>query len=267
VLADHLDTHPDTDWVMANSIVTEVEESGLHRSDVMVYDRSGATKHDVLLETCYLSWVGGMYRKSIHDRFGYYDQLFGAAGDTEFKNRILPHISVDFIDQPLGIFLNYPEGQTTASPRAEIEDSRAWYLYRTPAGAAWALDGEPVHVVEALLRRALWYRKSYRTDCSTDLEYAAILAAHLRAREPGVARHVALAAELARVVHLMRSLEVAPVGITQVDAAGRVAMTLGALWRAEQRLRRQFDLPDLRLDVLNDNRYDQHSWLWKTTNV
>ena len=267
VLADHLDTHPDTDWVMANSIVTEVEESGLHRGDVMVYDRSGATKHDVLLETCYLSWVGGMYRKSIHDRFGYYDQLFGAAGDTEFKNRILPHISVDFIDQPLGIFLNYPEGQTTASPRAEIEDSRAWYLYRTPAGAAWALDGEPVYVVEALLRRALWYRKSYRTDCSTDMEYAAILAAHLRAREPGVARHVALAAELARVVHLMRSLEVAPQGITQVDAAGRVAMTLGKLWRAEQRLRRQFDLPDLRLDVLNDNRYDQHSWLWKTTNV
>ena len=267
VLADHLDAHPATDWVMANSIVTEVEESGLHKGDVMVYDRSGATKHDVLLETCYLSWVGGMYRKSIHDRFGYYDQTFGAAGDTEFKNRILPHISVDFLDQPLGVFLNYPEGQTTASPRAEIEDSRAWYLHRTPAGAAWALDGEPVPVVEALLRRSLWYRKSYRTDFSTDIEYSAILASHLRAREPGVARYVALASELARVVHLMRSLEVAPPGITRADAVGRVALTLGELWQAEQRLRRQFDLKDLRLDVLNDNRYEQHSWLWKTSNV
>ncbi len=267
VLADHLDAHPATDWVMANSIVTEVEESGLHRQDVMVYDRRGATKHDALLETCYLSWVGGMYRKSIHDRLGYYDPTFGAAGDTEFKNRALPHIGVDFLDQPLGLFLNYPEGQTTASPRAEIEDSRAWYLHRTVAGAAWALDDEPVHVVEALLRRALWYRKSYRTDYSTDMEYAAILASHLRAREPGVARYGALASELARVVHLMRSLEIAPPGITRADATGRVAVTLGELWQAERRLRRRFDLPELRLEVLNDNRYEQHFWLWKTSNI
>ena len=266
-LADHLDAHPATDWVMANSIVTEVEESGLHRQDVMMYDRHGATKHDALLETCYLSWVGGMYRKSIHYRFGYYDPTFGAAGDTEFKNRVLPRIRVDFLDEPLGLFLNYPEGQTTASPRAEIEDSRAWYLYRTPAGAAWALDDEPVHVVEALLRRALWYRKSYRTDCSTDMEYAAILASYLCSREPGVARYRTTAAELARVVQLMRSLELAPAGLTQVDAVGRVAITLWELWQAEQRLRRRFDLPDLRLDVVNDNRYEQHSWLWKTSNV
>ena len=95
VLAQELDENPDVDWVMSNSIVTAVDDAGLYKNDIMPYDRTGAGKDHVYLETCYLSWVGGMYRKSIHDRFGYYDETFGAAGDTEFKNRILPYIKRD----------------------------------------------------------------------------------------------------------------------------------------------------------------------------
>ena len=45
------------------------------------------------------------------------------------------------IPQTLGVFLNYPEERTTASPKAEIEDLRAWYLHRTVAGLASAAPG------------------------------------------------------------------------------------------------------------------------------
>ena len=50
-----------------------------------------------------------MYRKSIHERFGYYDSTFKVAGDTEFKSRILKFINVAYINENLGIFLNYPD--------------------------------------------------------------------------------------------------------------------------------------------------------------
>ena len=58
----------------------------------MPYDRRKYQQDLVYLETCYLSWVGALYRRSIHDRFGYYDGSFRGAGDTEFKSRILPFI-------------------------------------------------------------------------------------------------------------------------------------------------------------------------------
>ena len=76
-------------------------------------------------------WVGGMYRKSIHEHFGYYDSTFKVAGDTEFKSRILKFINVAYINENLGIFLNYPDERKSETPLAEIEDLRAWYLYRT----------------------------------------------------------------------------------------------------------------------------------------
>ncbi|HQU43608.1 MAG TPA: glycosyltransferase, partial [Pirellulales bacterium] len=89
VLADELDADLQVDWVQANSLVTRVNERGHWVSDVMTYDRSGYAQRLVYLETCYLSYVGAMYRRTIHERLGYYDASFGAAGDTEFKNRVL----------------------------------------------------------------------------------------------------------------------------------------------------------------------------------
>ena len=187
VLARELDRNPGVDWVMTNSLVTAVDDKGLYQRDIMPYDRTGAGKDHVYLETCYLSWVGGMYRKSIHDRFGYYDEDFGAAGDTEFKNRILPHINVKFVDSGLGLFLNYPEGQTTLSPRAEIEDLRAWYMHRTPGGVRYAFENRPVEDAEALLCQTLGYRKSFCRHISSDIEYGSYLSRYIRTRKPNSA--------------------------------------------------------------------------------
>ena len=115
-LADALDADPRADWAMADSLVTDVDAAGVYAGDVMAYDRTGYRQDLVYLETCYLSWVGGLYRRSIHDRFGYYDESFRAAGDTEFKNRIMPHIRSVHVPRMLGVFNNYPEARTTASP-------------------------------------------------------------------------------------------------------------------------------------------------------
>jgi glycosyltransferase involved in cell wall biosynthesis len=269
VLAQELDQHPATDWVMANSLVTAVDETGLYKNDIMRYDRSGATKDHVYLETCFLSWVGGMYRKTIHERFGYYDETFRGAGDTEFKNRILPHITVRFVDRVLGLFLNYPDGQTTASPMAEIEDCRAWYLYRSPAGIRYAFENRPLEDAEVQLRRALGYRKSYCLHISTDIEYAALLANYILSRDPNSALAKTLAPGLNEMLGHLRDLEFADTIRSRPRAMGSLRRAWAAFKRNQMihsaLLKTLVDHEtQLQYQILNDNRHEQHSWLWQS---
>ena len=121
-LADELDANPDIDWVQGDSIVTDVDANGAFVKDVITYNRDGYSQGMVYLDTCYLSYVGALYRRSIHDRVGYYDGSFCAAGDTEFKLRAAPFIRSRHVPRLLGVFLNYPEERTTQSPLAEVED-------------------------------------------------------------------------------------------------------------------------------------------------
>ena len=265
VLARELDENPDVDWVMSNSLVTSVDDAGLYKHDVMPYDRTGAGKDHVYLETCYLSWVGGMYRKSIHDRFGYYDETFGAAGDTEFKNRILPYISTKFTDHGLGLFLNYPEGQTTLSPRAEIEDLRAWYMHRTPGGVRYAFENRPVEDAEAVLRLTLGYRKSFCRHISSDIEYGHHLARYIKTQKPDSAVAGAVDAGLTDMLQSLREFEFS-------WRVPRGWENFALMFRARRAAVRYQKAHSLSLggsarpyyDLLNDNRYEQHSWLWRS---
>jgi len=262
VLSLELDCHPAIDWIMANSLVTAVDNRGIYKNDVMPYDRNGGTKDHVYLETCYVSWVGGMYRRSIHERFGFYDETFGAAGDTEFKNRVLPHITVKFIPRTLGLFLNYPDERTTASPRAEIEDLRAWYIHRTPGGVEYAFAERPVDDVTSLLAACLGYRKSYCRHISTDIEYATHLSVFLHSRKQS---NDFLLKSVSNLLIDLRTMEYAETPPKPVPCARRMLTS----WRRAMQFDKARDIESLAsgpaYKILNDNRFEQHSWLWKTT--
>ncbi len=265
VLADHLDRNPDTDWVMANSLVTAVEDNGVYKHDIMTYDRRGANKDHAYLETCYISYVGGIYRRSLHARHGYYDESFTGAGDTEFKNRILPHIQVDFLPANLGIFLNYPDDRTTASPRVEIEDIRAWYMHRTAGGIRYAFEKRPVADAEALLAIALGYRKSFCGHYSSDIEYAAYLVDYISNRDPASHLARAISGEVNGMLTRMRSLEFAETMPRPLSCVRRLISDWRAAVRSQAAVRRTAGATSLaHFAILNDNRFEQHSWLWKT---
>lgn len=268
LLADELDRNPSVDWVMSDSLVTAVEDDGVLNHDIMQYDRAGGTKNHILLDTCYISWVGGMYRKSIHDRFGYYDEHFRGAGDTEFKNRIFPHIKVKYVDRLLGLFLNYPEGQTTASSMAEIEDCRAWYLYRTAGGVRYLFDGVPIEEAEALLALTLGYRKSYLSHISMDMELAVPLARYILRRKPASALARFVATDVEQLQHSLRKLEFmnGPIGAAELKARILGAWRDGVLAQERHRagLGRLGITAMPTYEMTNDNRYEQHSWLWKS---
>lgn len=262
VMASALDNDSDVDWVMANSHIMDVDSRGVLARDVMTYDRTDATKDHVYLETCYLSWVGGMYRKDIHDRCGYYDETFRGAGDTEFKNRILPDINVKFIPATLGIFFNYPEERATASPMAEIEDSRAWYIHRTLGGVRYAFENRPLEDLKKQLLRTLGYRKSYCGHLSTDFDYGMVLAEY-GCERGGDDWWQAMRADLVRLRKILLTLEYG-------FKPGRLSLRqYKGLFKEALNLQRKHadmlgDNAQPTYNLFNDNRYEQHSWLWRS---
>ncbi len=265
VLADELDRSPHVDWVMGNSIVTEVDEVGLYKNDVMPYDRTGGTRNHAYLETCYVSWVGGMYRRALHERVGFYDESFRAAGDTEFKNRVLPYAEIKYLPRTLGLFLNYPDQRTTASPRAEIEDTRAWYLHRTPGGIRYAFDRQQPESAKQLLLHCLGYRKSFCQHVSSDIEYGKYLADYLASTLPDDRRVARLRDDLTTMLGNLRTLEFLSHiegRISAVYPLLRVYTQFRSMERAHHSVLEGAAVPHYR--VFNDNRFEQHSWLWRS---
>jgi hypothetical protein len=162
----------------------------------------------------------------------------------------------------LGVFWNYPDGQTTRSPRAEIEDLRAWYLHRTPGGIVYLLQNTGIHETESLLLAALQYRKSFCRHTSSDVDYASHVVRRLARRWPQ-SRTGGLAEGIARLLRTYRDLDRLPEASAQ------------AIWEAEHRVRlieaqvseqHRRVLPGFSptYDVFHDNRYEQHDNIWPT---
>ena len=262
ILADELDHDSKVDWVIADSIVTAVDKKAIFDRDVMMYDRKGYRHQWHYLDCTFLSYVGGLYRRDIHDRFGYYDETFQAAGDTEFKNRILPFITSKHVLRSLGVFNNYPEERTTQHPRAEIEDLRAWYLHRTVSGMAYAFDNRPVEEAIQLLKDTFAYRKCFCLHTSTDIDLAASLTAYLATRDDaGQWRNASK--YIQEILGIYAGFELLPSRkLALIDQA-----KFAQKWRRLMKLRRvhqtQFDLDgEPAYKVFNDNRYEQHWWSW-----
>jgi glycosyltransferase involved in cell wall biosynthesis len=268
-LARQLDENPEVDWAMADSVVTNVDREGVYDSDVMPYDRTGYRQDLVYLDTTYLSWVGGLYRRSLHDRFGWYDETYRAAGDTEFKNRLLPFIRSMHVPQLLGVFNNYPEERTTASPRAELEDLRAWYLWRTAAGMEYAFGHRPVTEAIELFKTSLRYRKAFCGHISSDFDLAHSVAEYLAERPEGGAIGANALRAMDETRRIMRSLEIWQQPVRRDPGRVRDAAWMFGRLRRLRHLaeshRNEFSLADVpSYEAFNDNRYEQHWWSWST---
>lgn len=261
-LAGVLDAEPHTDWAQGSILTTEADKYGNQASDIMTYDKTGYTNDLVYLETCYLGPVGAMHRKAVHDRVGYFDSTFRGAGDTEYKNRVLPGLKVTTVPDLLGLYVNFPEERTTQSPTAELEDGRAWYLHRTPAGVRYAFDGRPVEDLERQLVRCLWYRKSYLQKMSTDFALAEAVATVLRERAPDSPVLAAFGPGVEAVARAYRGLDEFP-GVRPDVWTAHARAQKDAVLAALADHKRLGRLPaDVDYCYVNDNINEQHHWLW-----
>jgi len=261
VLADELDKNPNLDWVQGSSVVTSVDSAGRLLEDIMPYDRRGYRHGHFYLDTCYLAYVGGMYRKSIHSKFGFYDPSFKAAGDTEFKSRVMPFIKTGFVDRVLGVYWNYPEERATQGPRAELEDLRAWHLYRSLAGVEYAFSSWDLEDVVGFFFDCLGYRKSYCQHLSTDVELALNVLDFL-GREAEDFPADEFREGLKKLISAYRALE-RPINnthISYVRAVSRAWETACEVADYHERLTGGKVKPAYML--FNDNRYEQHIHPW-----
>ncbi len=261
-LANKLDNNPTLDWVVGHSLVTEVNQQGNWLGDVMTYNRSNFEQNLVYLDTCYLTYVGGLYRKNIHDRFGFYDETFKGAGDTEFKNRVSPYIKTALVDDVWGVFWNYPDERTTQNYFTELEDLRAWYLYRSLGGIEYAFGEKKIKDVENLLLSCLNYRKSFLETDSTDFELAWQLILYLEQKSPN-SNYLIIKKNINHFNKIFTSLEL-------VDEQ---KIEKKMLWYFFQWIKNDYKLSkiinkntnlDLKKTFLlfNDNRYEQHFYAW-----
>lgn len=261
-LASVLDAESDIDWAQGSILSTMADKYGNQDTDVMTYDKTGYVNDLVYLETCYLGPVGAVHRKSLHDRLGYFEGSFRGAGDTEFKNRVLPGLKVKTVPDLLGLYVNYPEERTTQSPAAELEDVRAWYLHRTPAGVRYAYDNRPVEDLDRQLIRSLWYRKSYSPRHSTDFMYAEAISKVLRDRAPQSEVLAILGPGVEQVCRAYRNLD----HLTGVQPDQWYAFTLeqrNAIFSILQKHRTLGMYPaDIDYWYFNDNINEQHHWFW-----
>jgi glycosyltransferase involved in cell wall biosynthesis len=183
-LAAFLDRRRDVDWVQGNAVAIDVNAAGSYLRDVAAYDRGFDSQHLHHLDRCAISHAGALYRRSIHDLVGLYDDTFRTGADTEFKNRALPFIRVASVPETLGTFLHYPETAAVRSPTAEIEDLPAWDLHRTPGGIRYAFAASDDDDCLGQFRRALHFRPSDEDAPASDVDYAWNVAEYLRRHRP-----------------------------------------------------------------------------------
>lgn len=263
ILADKLDGDDNLDWVVGNSLVTEVDENGHWLRDIMTYNRDNFHQDLVYLDTCYLTYVGGLYRRNLHSRFGFYDENFRGAGDTEFKNRVLPHIHCGFVNHLLGIFWNYPDDRTTQSPLTEIEDLKAWYLYRSLGGLKYAFDNKDTGRIEKLLLHCLNYRKSFLTNQSTDIDLAYQLILWLAENNPN-SSFLQLREGIDKIRQIYQKLEYFNDKKPYFWQLWDNKQLFNKINRIHQEILASLTGENILLPyyIFNDNKYQQHHLLW-----
>lgn len=247
------------DWVVGDALVYAVESDGEYREFELKFDRRGGSTFLPMLDSTFLTYVGGMYRKSIH-RWGWYDDSFSGAGDTEFKLRMLSHVRWVHVPKVLGLFTNFPRGTTTASAIVECEDWRAWYLQRSEAALRWRLRSSSQTDLLQYLRECLSHRKSFQSRESTDVALAASLAEILT--------DVGGNQEASNVVNDLLQLNEAYLDLDRGSRsiAGDLYLILKATFLSHRfRIRNKGRLGingKCALRLWNDNRFQQHSWVW-----
>ena len=163
----------------------------------------------------------------------------------------------------MGKFLHYPTKRITESCIAEIEDTKAYFCHKTPAGIRYAFDQKNIETVEELMIKALSYSKSHRNHISTDIEYAYYLAKYILAKNPLSELALLIKDDLQYYLNGLRSMEY----YTHKNYANRVYNHL-LFYKNIKKIEKKHQAIvgsniDIRYDIYNDNRYEQYHYIWK----
>ena len=168
----YLEMNPNVDWVMGQTESYSVSSKNIIDEKVADFKRYTANNLLAFLDTSQLTWVGGMYRKKLHETFGSFNGRFKAAGDTFFKNKILPDVKYCVLSEVLGTYYLFPSARVTESPIAEIEDLVAVDSFRNYEFTISFLKTVNDEQLSKLLQISLKFRRSFFAHFSCDIQMA-----------------------------------------------------------------------------------------------
>ncbi|TAN45967.1 MAG: glycosyltransferase [Nitrospirae bacterium] len=134
IMCGALDDHPEIALAYADLIVTECENETFDRhtkSDE--YAWSDWSRNMLLDKGCFIG-PQPVWRRAVHDIYGFFDESLTVSGDYEFWLRISQTFDFMHIKIPLGLYLKSPYSIEHSNEKTkEMEDYRVISMYRTAA--------------------------------------------------------------------------------------------------------------------------------------
>jgi glycosyltransferase involved in cell wall biosynthesis len=142
IMAHTLDLHPDVALVYADQLYTSVANE--------TFASTSSHKRRVWKEYSYQALRGHclvgpqpMWRRSVHDRHGYFDESYASAGDWEFWLRIARSEKFMKINKVLGLYYENPRGVENSHSNSHGEVERIRNSYKISPSEACASGFRP----------------------------------------------------------------------------------------------------------------------------
>lgn len=134
IMARVLDNDPSVDLVYADVLITRTENETFERNTATGRYNWFPWDRNILLDRGCFIGPQPMWRRSLHDIYGYFDPACVTSGDYEFWLRISQTSKFHYIEEPLGLYLQHPESiEHRHEERKFAENREALDRYRKGA--------------------------------------------------------------------------------------------------------------------------------------
>jgi tetratricopeptide (TPR) repeat protein len=124
VMANFLENRPDIALVYADLIITETENETFENcTPIRLFKWLDWNRQELLEKGCFMG-PQPMWRKSMHDLYGYFDASFVTSGDYEFWLRISQTESFLHLPELLGLYLKSPHSIEHTNRKQQVEENR-----------------------------------------------------------------------------------------------------------------------------------------------
>lgn len=128
IMVNYLDAHPEIALVYGDQLITNVANDTWATTQAEKRWNWPDFSYSELERRC-LTGSQPMWRKSLHDQYGYFRAEFASAGDYEFWLRICQREKMARIPEILGLYYYHEQGLEHGSPRSQQETVQIWDEY------------------------------------------------------------------------------------------------------------------------------------------
>ena len=123
IMARELDNNPDIGLVYADFFITGFKNMPFNNNIRTGYSKKPDYAPEIMLAGCHIG-PQPMWRASLHNEIGYFDETFTSAGDYEFWCRIALRYPLKHIPEFLGLYFHNPVGIANSNSHVTAGETR-----------------------------------------------------------------------------------------------------------------------------------------------